>query len=46
MGYLLRIEPQLGDNSKGDLPHPTLWMRRNWTVGPNTTNRAQAGKQR
>jgi hypothetical protein len=30
------------DNSKGDTVHPTFWMRRYWTVGPKTTNRAQA----
>ncbi|GAC1638181.1 MAG: hypothetical protein NVS9B14_18560 [Candidatus Acidiferrum sp.] len=35
---------RLWDNSKGESPHPTVWMRRNSTVGPYSTNRAKAGK--
>jgi len=41
----VRIAVQLRDNSKGDSRHPTVWMRRNWTVGPKSTNRAQTGSR-
>jgi len=41
----VRIAVQLRDNSKGDSRHPTVWMHRNWTVGPKSTNRAQTGSR-